>query len=46
MTSLMTAQGHKIGQIFKLIYLSQYLSYSADQKLNISQMLMTIFLVN
>ena len=27
----MTLQGHKIGQILKLIYLRQYLSYSVDQ---------------
>ena len=26
MTSLMTSHGHKVGQIFKLIYLRQYLS--------------------
>ena len=45
MTSLMTSQDHKIGQILKLIYLRQYLSYSVDQKLKISEMLMAIFLV-
>ena len=28
----MTSPGHKIGQILKLIYLRQYLSYSVDQK--------------
>ena len=28
MTSLMTSQDHKVGQILKLIYLRQYLSYS------------------
>ena len=27
MTSLMTSQGHKVGQIFKLIYLRQYFSW-------------------
>ena len=43
--SLMTSPGHKIGQILKLIYLRQYLSYSVDQKLKMSEMLMTIFLV-
>ena len=32
MTSLMTSPGHKIGQILKLIYLRQYLSYSVNQK--------------
>ena len=37
--------GHKIGQILKLIYLRQYLSYSVDQKLKISEMLMAILLV-
>ena len=38
------APGHKIGQILKLIYLRQYLSYSVDQKLKMSEMLMVIFL--
>ena len=32
-------------QILKLIYLRQYLSYSVDQKLKRSEMLMAIFLV-
>ena len=41
----MTSTGHKIGQILKLIYLRQYLSYSVDQKLKMSEMLMAIFLV-
>ena len=45
MTSLMTSPGHKIGQILKLIYLRQYLSYSVEQKLKMSEMLMAIFLV-
>ena len=36
---------HKVGQILKLIYLCQYLSYSIDQKLKMSKMLMAIFLV-
>ena len=45
MTSLMTSQDHKVGQILKLIYLLQYLSYSGDQKLKMSEMLMAIFLV-
>ena len=45
MTSLMTSQDHKVGQILKLIYLLQYLSYSVDQKLKMSEMLMAIFLV-
>ena len=44
MTSLMTSTGHKIGQTLKLIYLRQYLSYSVDQKLKMSEMLMAIFL--
>ena len=39
----MTSKGHKIGQIFK--YLGQYLGYSVDQKLKMSEMLMAIFLV-
>ena len=41
----MTSPGHKIGQILKLIYLRQYMSYSVDQKLKMSEMLMAIFLV-
>ena len=41
----MMSPGHKIVQILKLIYLRQYLSYSADQKLKMSKMLMAIFLV-
>ena len=45
MTSLMTSQDHKVGQILKLIYPRQYLSYSVDQKLKMSEMLMAIFLV-
>ena len=40
----MTSPGHKIGQILKLIYLRQYLNYSVDQKLKMSEMLMAIFL--
>ena len=45
MTSSMTSPGHKIGQILKLRYLHQYLSYGVDQKLKMSEMLMAIFLV-
>ena len=45
MTSLMTSPGNKICQILKLIYLRQYLNYSVDQKLKMSEMLMAIFLV-
>ena len=45
MTSLMTSPGNKIGQILKMIYLRQYMSYSVDQKLKMSEMLMAIFLV-
>ena len=45
MTSFMTSPGHKIGQILKLISLRQYLYYSVDQKLKMSEMLMAIFLV-
>ena len=45
MTSLMTSPGNKIGQILNLIYLRQYLSYSVDQKLKMSESLMAIFLV-
>ena len=41
----MTSPGHKIGQILKLIYLRQYFSYSVDQKLKMSEILMAIFLV-
>ena len=46
MTSLMTSPGHKIGQILKLIYLRQYLSYCVDQKLKMLDMLMAIFLAH
>ena len=46
MTSLMTSQDHKVGQILKLIYLRQYLSQSVDQKLKMSEMLMAIFLAH
>ena len=45
MASFMTSPSHQIGQIFKLIYLRQYLNYSVDQKLKMSEMLMAIFLV-
>ena len=45
MTSLMTSQGHKVGQILKSVYISQYLSQSVDQKLKMSKMLMAIYLV-
>ena len=45
MTSLMMSQDHKVGQILKLIYLRQYLRYSVDQKLKMSEMPMAIFLV-
>ena len=41
----MTSPGHKIGQILKLVYLHQYLSYRVDQKLKMSKMLMAIVLV-
>ena len=44
-TSLMTSPGHKISQILKLTYLHQYLRYSIDKKLKISEMLVAIFLV-
>ena len=43
MKSSMTSQDHKVGQILKLIYLRQYLSYGVDQKLEMSEMLMAIF---
>ena len=45
MTLLMASPGHKIGQILILIYLRQYLNYSVDQKLKMSETLMAIFLV-
>ena len=44
-TSSMTSPGHKVGQILKLIYIRQYLSWSVHQKLKILEMVMTIFLV-
>ena len=43
MTSLMTSPGHKIGQILKLIYLCQYLNYSVDQKLKMSEKLFLVY---
>ena len=43
MTSSMTSPGHKVGQILKLIYLRQYLGYSVNQKLKMSEMLMATF---
>ena len=45
MASSMTSPGHKVGQILKVTYLCQYLNYSVDQKLKMSEMLMAIFLV-
>ena len=45
MTSLMTSPGNKIGQILKLIYFRQYLIYSVDQILKMSEMHMAVFLV-
>ena len=45
MMLLMASNDHKVGQILKLIYLRQYLSYSIDQKLKMWDMLMAIFLV-
>ena len=44
MTLLMTSQDQKVSQILKLIYLRQYLSYSVDQKITMSEMPMAIFL--
>ena len=41
----MTSPGHEIGQILKLIYLRQYLRYSVDQKLKMSEKRMAIFVV-
>ena len=45
MTSLMTSPGARVGQILKLIYLHQYLTYSVDQTLKMSEMQMAIILV-
>ena len=42
----MTSPSRKIGQILELIYLSQYLNYSVDHILKMSEMLMAYFLVN
>ena len=42
----MTSLGHKIGQILKLIYLRQYLSYSVDQLLKMSEISLAIFLAH
>ena len=44
-TSSMTSPGHRVGQILKLIYLSQYFNYRVDQKLEISEMLMAFWSV-
>ena len=43
MTSLMTSPDHKVSQILKLISVHQYLRYSVDQKLKMSEILMAIF---
>ena len=45
MTSLVSSPGYKVDQILKLIYLRQYLNYSVDRNLNMSEMLMAIFMV-
>ena len=45
MTSLVTSQDHKVAQIFKLLYLCQYLSYSVDKNIKMSEKLMAIFMV-
>ena len=45
MTSSMTSPSHKVGQILKVIYLLQNLSYGVDQKLKMSEMFMPICLV-
>ena len=45
MTSLMASSGHKVSQILKFIYLRQYLIYSVDQKLKMSELFVAIFLV-
>ena len=44
-TSSMMSAIHKVCQILKLLYLHQYFGYSIDQKLKISEMLMTNLLV-
>ena len=41
----MTSAGRKVGRIWKLLYLHQYFSYSVDQKLKISEILMAILLI-
>ena len=46
MTSLMTSAGRKIGQILKFLYLHECFTYSVDQNLEISEMLMAFLLVN
>ena len=45
MASSMASAGLKVGQILKLLYLHQYFSWSIDQKLKISEMVMAILLV-
>ena len=46
MTSLVTSPGHRAGQILTLVYPRQYLTYSVNQKLKMSEMLMAIIWVN
>ena len=41
----MTSSGRKVSQILKMKYLRQYLSYSIDQQLKISEILMAILLL-
>ena len=45
MTSLMTSQGHKVGQILNWYISINISGYSVDQKLKMSEILMAIFLV-
>ena len=45
-TSSMTSPGHKVVQILKLIYLRQSFSYSVDQKLKISEIILAILLAS
>ena len=45
MTSLMTSSGPKVGQILKLPYLSQFLSYSVETKTEMQRWLWDIILL-
>ena len=45
-TSSIMVPGHKVSQIWKLLYLCQYLSKKVNENPKISQLLMAIFLAH